>query len=91
MNENPVLDALRAENALIINKIGNEGMGLDPMALLKQRLDVVTDFFLGATGTDETALELEWESHMSGVLEELASQVARSQLAIHPEQTSLVL
>jgi hypothetical protein len=80
MNENPVLDALRAENASIITKIGDEGMGLDPLAVLKQRLDVVTDFFLNATGSSETALELEWESRMAGLLEDLDAQVTSDTL-----------
>jgi hypothetical protein len=76
------LEATRKENAERIQRLAIDGVGIDPMGLLKQRVDLITDILVGSGLISETLLEDMWEETMAEILDGAEKQVTAAKLGI---------
>jgi hypothetical protein len=74
------LQELRTANEELFNTIAEAGYGIDPMQILKMRVDIVTDSLIASGALDETTLEMAWETHLNGLLEAIGAEIRTAQI-----------
>lgn len=74
------LNELRARNLYRLQKLGTEGFVLDPITMLKLRLDVVTDYVVGGDEDKADALELQYEAAIAQVFDSVEENINRAKL-----------
>jgi hypothetical protein len=74
------LKELQETNEQLFNTIAEAGYGIDPVQILKMRVDIVTDSLITSGALDEAALEMAWETHLNGLLEAIGAEIRTAQL-----------
>lgn len=70
----------QSKNIKLIEQLDADGFGLDPLHMLKFRLDVLTEHLVAADVISGDALEGEWETQLGELLESVAAEVRKQQL-----------
>jgi len=67
-------DALRQRNTERLQNLYANGFTLEPVAILKARLDLITDVMFKALGISEDAVEEDWEILVSKILDSVDTE-----------------
>jgi hypothetical protein len=78
--EKDELEQLRARNLYRLQQLSKEGFVLDPITMLKHRLDVVTAFVLGDDEERQVKLELAYEGTIAQLFDEVEQNINRAKL-----------
>lgn len=70
----------QAKNMQLIEQLDADGFGLDPLHMLKFRLDVLTEHLVAAKVVNSDTLETEWETQLGELLESVSAEVRKHQL-----------
>lgn len=78
MPEMPNNDMLRLQNAERMQALHQAGMSIDPIMILKARLDMITDILFQALGLSDDVIENDWELLISGLLDGAEEELQQS-------------
>jgi hypothetical protein len=68
MTEITNIETLRAQNAERMQALHDAGVTIDPIMVLKARLDLMTDVLFQALGLSDDVIEGDWELLIAGLL-----------------------
>lgn len=71
-------DTLRLQNARRMQALHQAGMILDPIMILKTRLDMMSDILFKALGLNEDIIENDWELLISSLLDSAESEIQQN-------------
>ena len=74
------LEDIQIANEQLFNVIADAGYGIDPVQILKMRVDIVTDALIASGVLDEASLEMSWETHLNNLLEAIGAEIRTAQL-----------
>jgi hypothetical protein len=68
-----LIDELKQENSELISSLHQNGIELNPLVMLKMRLDIVTEYILSISETPRELFEMEWEAALNETLKAAAA------------------
>lgn len=71
MSDNENIDALRQSNNERMLKLYEAGMTLEPVAILKARVDLISDVLFKSLGLDDDVIEEQWELLIADMLDQV--------------------
>lgn len=78
MSEMKNIDTLRLQNAERMQALYEAGVTIDPIMILKARLDLMTDVLFQALGLSDAVIEGDWELLISGLLDGAEAELQQS-------------
>lgn len=78
MSEIKNIDTLRLQNAERMQALYEAGVTIDPIMILKARLDLMTDVLFQALGLSDAVIEGDWELLISGLLDGAEAELQQS-------------
>jgi len=78
MSEMKNIDTLRLQNAERMQALHDAGVTIDPIMVLKARLDLMTDVLFQALGLSDAVIEGDWELLISGLLDGAEAELQQS-------------
>lgn len=63
-----LIDELKQENSALISSLHQNGIELNPLVMLKMRLDILTEYVLSISETPRELFEMEWEATLNETL-----------------------
>lgn len=80
MTTSEELDRFRSDNERLLMEISTDGYGIDPVQILKLRVDVITDMLISSGLLDDSTLELLWERNLNAALDGMAAEIRTAKL-----------
>ena len=75
MSEIENIDTLRSQNAERMQALINQGVSIDPVMVLKARLDLISEILFDALNLSQDVIEGDWELLISNLLTQAEAEL----------------